>query len=232
MEKIRIQELPAALYLFAQITAGDKAYLEIFDKNISLSKKEDVDLLLIFLRKWGCRQFYTKDTDITTKNLMDWDKKNVQFLPNRTKNILQTTKSEIKTYVKLFDSLAHLTAAKNNNSLVTVGPVGAAKILFVLRKNIFIPWDKNICEKLGYSKDGKGYYDYLIYVKEILTELKEECKLSGIDFNKILTILDKSSASLTKLVDEYFFIKYTKKIDVRELKKISSEAFLNLNTSH
>jgi hypothetical protein len=60
------------------------------------------------------------------------------------------------------------------------------------------------------SKDGEGYTDYLIQVREALKQLKNECKELNIDIKKLPTLLERPHASLVKFIDEYYWLTVTR----------------------
>jgi len=121
----------------------------------------------------------------------------------------------------IFNNLANKIASKRKLNkkkiIVKVGPVGASKILFALRPNVFPPWDTPICKELKYTMSGEGYVIYLKDVQNHLLTLNRECHSSKISINNLPVILKREKSSLPKLIDEYNWITITKKINPQQL---------------
>ncbi len=65
---------------------------------------------------------------------------------------------------------------------VTFGPTAAAKILFVLRPNVFVAWDEPIRAGLRYDGSGHSYVNFLTRLREELLELKDQCRAVNLDW--------------------------------------------------
>jgi hypothetical protein len=107
---------------------------------------------------------------------------------------------------------------------ISIGPVGAAKILFALRQEFFPPWDNKIIEHFNFTKDSQGYFEYLIKLKSDLEKLRDSCKKSEVQFDKLPQILKRPKTTLTKLADEYWFISLTRACVPSEIIKRSRNA--------
>lgn len=211
-----IEELKITSFLFNKFSNDDKDYFELSEKNIDLKKSEDIENLLNLLRKWGCRQFKTNNNAISKKSFKAWNAKHESNLPSRKKTLLDLSDKTIHAFKGIFDDLSTSKACEralndNQNINVRIGSVGASKALFILRKNTFLPWDNPIIKDLGFSNDGEGYCNYLIKVKADLFIIKKECEQKKIDFYNLPTLLKRPTASLTKLIDDYYWVKITRK---------------------
>jgi hypothetical protein len=209
-----INELKIACYLYERFTDYDKGYrslrsIEVLDLNL----REHIVKLLEWLRSWGCRQFKTDDTEMSIKYLTDWYAKDSKLLPNHGLHLLNGDRLQLDLTTGIFDRLRNTKISEryNSTSEVTVGPVGAAKILFALRPNFYSPWDRPICQNKGYQLDGHGYIKYLEDIQVTLSELEKECKEGGLKIFDLVKITNRPFSTLPKLIDEYNWVTITNK---------------------
>ena len=156
-----INELKIACYLYERFTGFDIDYINLIQVgNLDLTRANHINSLIKWLRKWGCRQFKVENTNMSIRNLQQWYLENLSRLPELQINLHSCTDEYIINFVQLFNSLANtkISERNNNNKLisVSVGAVGAAKILFALRPNVFSPWDKPIYKHLKYHSTGES----------------------------------------------------------------------------
>jgi hypothetical protein len=90
--------------------------------------------------------------------------------------------------------------------LKAVGPVGAAKTLYILRPNIFPPWDRGIMRRLGYEESGSEYRRYLSGVAQQLHELSRD---TGIPVPQLPREVGRPESSPAKLIDEFNWVAIT-----------------------
>lgn len=209
-----INELKIACYLYERFTSYDKDYRDLRSiERLNLSEREHTGKLLEWLRSWGCRQFKKNDTEMSVRALSEWYSKDLKLLPPYGTNLLGGDKSLFELTTVIFDRLRNTKISERYNSTsdVTVGPVGAAKILFALRPYFYSPWDGPICQNKGYTLDGHGYIKYLKDIQETLSELEEECKERGLEIYDLVKITNRPISTLPKLIDEYNWVTITKK---------------------
>jgi len=217
-----LHELKIASYLMQVFSDEEKSYKKIALKEFNLNRGEDSKLLLKFLNEWGCRQFKIENHNDAAKALKKWYINMHLVLPKHTSCLISQGRKKIKEFIYMFDSLKDSYASTEIRGFTkTVGPVGAAKTLFALRKNMFPPWDNPIIDKLGFSRNGEGYTDYLLCVKDELLKLKQECHKYNIDIRQLPKILNRSHVSLVKFIDEYYWLTITSKCDPSEIIKLS-----------
>ena len=197
----------------------ESSYVDIatrhFNQNLS---SNDCKLIMKFLNDWGCRQFKKDNHKDASKYLIKWHKQAFKILPNHSLCLIDQSDNKIKQYSQIFDSLKESYASTDKRGIIkTFGPVGTAKTLFALRKNMFPPWDNAIIEKLDLSPDGVGYVKYLFLVKEELLKLKIECQKNNIELKKLPIILNNKYSSLVKLIDEYFWLTMTRNFEPNKL---------------
>jgi len=93
---------------------------------------------------------------------------------------------------------------------VSVGPTGAAKILFAIRPNALVAWDDSIREHYGYDGSGASYLAYLHRVRSILEELKDACNRNGFTLPQLPKQLGRNNSTVPKLIDEYYWVTIAK----------------------
>lgn len=209
-----INELKIACYLYERFTDYDKGYRNLREIEVlDLSTREHILKLLEWLRSWGCRQFKTDDTEMSIKHLTEWYSKDSERLPPSDLNLLNADIAHFEQTIDIFNRLQNTKISERYNSTsdVTVGPVGAAKILFALRPIFYSPWDRPICQSKGYQLDGVGYISYLNDIQETLEGLQKECKVIGIELSDLIKITNRPISSLPKLIDEYNWVTITNK---------------------
>ena len=220
-----LQELKIASYLMIVFSDQEKSYKKIAAKNFDLAIRADCTILLKFLNEWGCRQFKLDNHNEAAKGLTKWYKKASSSLPNQSSLLIDQSGKKIKEYCKIFDELRLTYASTDKRGVIkTVGPVGAAKTLFALRKNTFPPWDNPIIDKFEFSKNGEGYTNYLLQTKEELQILKTECKSHNIDIRQIPEILNRQHASLVKFIDEYYWLTITRNCNPTSIIELTKTA--------
>jgi len=209
---MRLFELTVACYIYPIIAGYDKSYCEFLKKtspSLNMLDSEHRKSLLIWLRKWGCRQFESDYGDKASNNLKSWYKVHNNLLPSLKKSILDISNNELKNTVKAYDTLKKVRASESK----TVGPTGASKILFALRSNLCPPWD--IAMRNGrYNGNAESYKKFLLYVREELAQLQKDCKKFGITMSGLPRKLGQAQSSLIKLVDEYHVVFVTRKFAV------------------
>lgn len=209
-----INELKIACYLYERFTSYDKDYRNLRSaERLNLCEREHTEKLLKWLRSWGCRQFKKEDTELSIKNLKDWYSKDSELLPGHLLQLLDGDRTVLDLTINIFDRLRNTKISERYNSTsdVTVGPVGAAKILFALRPYFYSPWDGPICQNKGYTLDGHGYIKYLKDIQETSFEIEKECKERGLEIYDLVKITNRPISTLPKLIDEYNWVTITKK---------------------
>ncbi|OGP74215.1 MAG: hypothetical protein A2V86_13865 [Deltaproteobacteria bacterium RBG_16_49_23] len=217
---MKLAHLRTACYLYNQFSDYDAKYLSLSTKypNLQLNDKDQVIALIEWLRSWGCRQFKKTAEKASMNSIMKWYEINESKLPSSNDCLIDYDLSaNKKTIIDLFNDLSNRRAATKERGDqgidVRIGPVGAAKTLFVLRSNLFSPWDTPIYKKLNLEGDGSGYIGYLSIIQKELKEVRAELSKSGIEWNALLEILDKRHKAYPKVIDEYFWITITRRCD-------------------
>jgi hypothetical protein len=230
---MKLKQLKIACYLYNNFTDYDSSYLEL-RKDIGSSAAINPDnckALMKWLRSWGCRQFVKECSESSETNLISWFTDNQSLLPDHSVHLIDFDLSENTQSIELlFDSLKSCIASRKkinkkneSKSDIRVGPVGAAKLLFAIRPNIFAPWDNPIFKHFEHNPTGKGYVAYLRKIQAELKELKIECNESGIQWEHLFTLLNKQHHSYPKLIDEYYWISITNNCKPEDIIRLASE---------
>lgn len=214
-----LQELKITSFLMSSLFSFESSYEEIASKHFGQNlRNNDCKLIMKFLNDWGCRQFKKDNHNEASKSLINWYNESFKILPNHSLDLMDQNDNKIKQYIQIFDLLKDSYASTDKRGTEkTFGPVGAAKTLFALRKNMFPPWDNAIMKELKLTPDGEGYIKYLFHVKQKLLNLKIECDKNNIDLKQLPIILNSKYSSLVKLIDEFFWLTITKKFKPQEL---------------
>ena len=109
----------------------------------------------------------------------------------------------------LKDKAASYKGSGTKRHVVTFGAVGAAKILFVLRMNVFLPWDREIRNTLDFGDTGSEYVRFLKYARQRLGEVIEDAHRFAITPEGIPDAVGRQGVPLPKLLDEYHWVTIT-----------------------
>jgi hypothetical protein len=207
-------ELGYACFLYGQFTDYDQSYLEflnITNGSPDLNNPEHRKALLVWLNRWGCRQFALDYHDLASQEILAWYNQHQSVLPPPERNLWELTEFELtsvsEAYGLLSGRIASIKTRRGGKSFpVSIGPTGAAKILFAVRPRYLPPWDDAIRRNLGYDKSEKSYLSYLRRVKSALEGLGASCQKNGFPLTELPARLGRRNSSVPKLIDEYYWI--------------------------
>lgn len=213
---MRLSDLAFACFLYAQFTDYDNSYLSFLQTtnyHLDLVNPGHRRALLTWLNQWGCRQFAIKYHELASSEILSWYTQFNSTLFGEDKNLWELTEAEINSVGPAYKVLSKKRAAfrkrKENTASVSVGPTGAAKILFAIRRNALIPWDVSIRNYYRYDGSSTSYLAYLHRIKSILKELKNACNRNGFTLQQLPNRLGRPNSTLPKLIDEYHWITIT-----------------------
>ena len=222
----RVQDIPTpipkstltgiafASYLYGLSSGYDTSLMD-FRRKVSglpdLDRPDHVETLIEWLRKWGCRQFALEYTQQAIGSIRSWYENHRQAIQNLPPELNSYQEDHFQIVEELFRTLSECIASYRRNNKVTVGPTGAAKILFALKPYAFPPWDYPIRDRLDFKSSEKGYTAFLKHTKEILVQLEKECIKQGFELSKLPTMIGRNQSSVVKLIDEYYWMVITKK---------------------
>ena len=216
---MKLADLAFACYIYSRMTDFDSSYrrfLEGTRPHLDPQLKEHQESLLTWLNQWGCRQFSKACYGLAAQQVAEWHKGiDAQIFP-LDKDLLTLTDSEFDLAGRIYGALVDKTACKRrgangSETTVTVGPTGAAKILFALRPHAFPPWDRAIRDELGFDGSAGSYSDYLRRARKHMEELRDDCNRRGICLADLPQALGRPLSSIAKLIDEYFWVTVSRK---------------------
>lgn len=215
---MRLAELACACYIYGQMTDYDRSYdrLRKFTRPwLDLENAQHRLALIQWLREWSCRQFVDKYRDLASEEIRKWYQKYGHRLPSLQRSLLDLTREELKVVEEAYADLAVRLAGRKNRhdgglNTVTIGPTGAAKILFALRPQALAPWDDSIRKHFQLDGSAAAYRRYLDIVRKELEELDGLCRRVGYQLSDLPTLLNRRISTPVKLIDEYFWITVSK----------------------
>ena len=213
-----LSELAFACFLYNRFTDSDKAYLLLLKKTggcTDLCDAKHRQALLEWLNQWGCRQFARRHHGLASRSILSWHGKHGKGLFPSNKNLWELNDQELISATVAFGALSGKIASyrtKSNGSpvTVTVGPTGAAKILFAVRPRALPPWDDPIRRFFGYDASKEGYLSYLRETRTMLEKLAISCEMNGLSLAELPKELGRPNSTLPKLIDEYHWVAVTR----------------------
>ncbi len=205
---MKLYELACACYVYAGFTNFDETYCDFLEQTksfLDMRSETHRKALLEWLNNFGCRQFEKSFYEKASQNLRVWYEEDGHLLPPLEKALQFLSDDELDNAKIAYKNLMNVKASETKR----VGPTGAAKILFTLRKDAFPPWDGAIRGN-RYDDSPESYRKFLITTKQQLFQLETECKEYGISLAELPELLGRSSSSLVKLVDEYNWVTITR----------------------
>ena len=215
---LNLYELAFTCYIYNFFTSFNQTYTELQKNtggNVDLIQEAHRKDLIVWLNKWGCRQFALDYHKEASEELLAWcGEGHVENLP-LGKNLWDINDQEMSQVGCIFDSLVCKVASRpvkgDKEIIKTFGPTGASKILFALRPNLAVPWDSYIRNGLGYSGNGNSYVEYLKRLIEEIEVLEKSCVENGHQLQKIPSIIGREGSTIPQLAGEYFWVTETKK---------------------
>ena len=179
-----------------------------------LLRPEHGQALLVWLNKWGCRQFARAHHDVARAQIAEWFTEHKRSLPPEDVDLWDATDRELQDAAHAYGQLTERTASYRNGGPIRVGPTGAAKILFALRPRLLPPWDDPI--RKDFNCDGSAD-SYARFVKDAVAEctgLAQESQQHGFHLSELPGRLGQPDATMPKLMDEYYWITITRGVSI------------------
>jgi hypothetical protein len=219
MKRIKLAELAFACDTYARISGYDKSYFEFLHATkpaIDFEQEQHVLALIKWLNAWGCRQFATKHHAMAAQEITYWYRSLGKQLHATETALLSLSEAEFAVIEQAYDGLStrpasHRRLTPERESVITIGPTGAAKILFALRPHAFIPWDTFMRNRYHLDGSGRSYCVYLQGVREQLRALDSECAEHGLALHDLPRAVGRPQSSLTKLIDEFHWVTISRK---------------------
>jgi hypothetical protein len=219
---MKLSDLAFTSYIYCGMTDYDSSYELFLDSSkpeINLKLDQHLYALLKWLNAWGCRQFSTEYHELAAKEIKEWYVEFNQRLISKDATILTLVEEDMKLIEHAFRSLASKTASNRNlqrgrQARIEIGPTGAAKILFSLRPSALIPWDDAMRKHFRLDGSSNSYCQYLGKVNKFVKEISLECNQNGFELSELPSRLGRPDSSITKLMDEYFWVTITRRCAV------------------
>jgi hypothetical protein len=212
---MRLFELAVATWVFGHVLDFDisyKAFLESVGGTLDLADPEHRNAMLVWLNKWGCRQFALAYHGEASDQIGAWYGERHGDLPTAERNLWELTGEELHAVTRAYDNLASRRASERiGTGGVRIGPTGAAKILFAARPRALPPWDDPIRRKLGFTGSPASYRAFLDDVRRCVDDLASECQRHGLRLDELPHRLGRPLSTVPKLVDEYYWVTLTRK---------------------
>jgi hypothetical protein len=185
-----------------RLVAGDR---------VDLTDATQAKACLVWLNAWGCRQFSVEHHEAAAGVLASWWVDWIDQLPPPEADIDQLDDNALRVVSSAYGDLAQREAgrgrlADGRESVLTVGPTGAGKILHIVRPRTFAPWDDPIRRALRLDPGSRGDLRYLTDVRDQVRSLRDTAVRNGLDADDIPSALGRPSSTLPKLVDEYNWV--------------------------
>jgi hypothetical protein len=210
---ININDLAYACQLYGKERNYDLSYinfLESINHYLDLINPLHRKSLLIWLNKWGCRQFATKYHELASEEILKWYKDNRSILPKEEINIWELKDNDLDliqiSYKNLKDITASFQKRKTGEVKKHAGPTGASKILFAFRPKSLIPWDGAIRNDFGEGDSGLAYIVYIKKVNETIKDLMIQCRKNNFEIEELPKKINRPFSTIPKLIDEYSWV--------------------------
>ncbi|BDV42758.1 hypothetical protein GURASL_16810 [Geotalea uraniireducens] len=212
-----LAELAFACHIYASMTDYDSSYCDFrskIDDELDLTDADHRQALITWLNQWGCRQFSKECHGLASAQILQWYEDCREMLPMKGADLLSIAPYELESaseaYAKLTKMIACRKPRGERTVVVTVGPTGAAKILFALRPNVLVPWDEPIRAKFNYDSSEQSFYRFHMTIKEELSMLESQCKKLGVALKDLPQLLNRQHSTTPKLIDEFYWVTITR----------------------
>lgn len=214
LDKVDLGDLAFSSYIYCRSTKYDCRYQEFISRvggDICLSDPSHGAALLKWLNGWGCRQFAVDQHTAASRRLLQWSAEYADHLPPPGERLDALDDKTLARVAYAYEALRPLTASVRKDGVrMTVGPTGAAKIMFALRPRQLPPWDDPIRAVLGYKGDMDSYFQYLLSVQNTIRRLHLQLESVGLDEQAFSALIDRPDVTLPKLIDEYMWMTVTR----------------------
>ncbi len=210
---MRLFELAYCCRIYGEVAGYDRAlgrFLAGTGGAVDLSDPKHRALTLQWLRDWGCRSLRTEDDRRSSRALKAWWATWVAELPT-VDATLDTLDDDVldagaEAYADLAGRVGPRRQLRERVIDIQFGPTTAAKAMFAVRPNAFLPWDDAIRKKLGYKADAAAYRRALTRARD---ELREAVRDANVDPAEMPRLIGRPESTPPKLVDEHDWVRYT-----------------------
>lgn len=212
-----LYELAFSCFIFKHLEGVTlKEFLKEVNNAPDLKNSNHRKALIRWLNEMGCRNFAIKYHAHASEELLSWYSEFNRRLCDANKKLWEFSDGEIDSISELFDKLSKKIASYRKNKIeVRFGPTAASKILFAIRPQAFMMWDKAIRKELNFDGSGASYVNYLRDAKNIIKDLENQCIKKGFELLQLPKKIGREYSSVVKLIDEYHWIAITKKKEIQ-----------------
>ena len=209
---MRLYELAYGCRLFGELAGADTASADLNTATkgrVDLGNPAHAKALLVWLNKWGCRQFAIEHHPTAASMLADWGARWIDSLPKPNASLSKLSTRRLATtadaYADLKDRQASTRRTPNGKiAIVTVGrPTGAGKALHALRPRVRGALGRpHVRRALHSTGDANSYLAYLLDVQQQMRGIEAEAASMGIAAKDIPKVLGRPTSSLPKMIDD------------------------------
>ena len=167
----------------------DKAYNELILPIKDKNSWRNIDSIIDFVRRWNRRVPIEKNKEKIKKVILN--------LKNEFKSLEKYNIENLEFNSRNINKIRNIF---NKFSKTVLKSTGTTKLMFGINPNLFVMWDKGICNKYGVYPNSAGY---IIFMKIMQKEIKEVLK----KHNK-KDLIKETNRTLPKLIDEYNWINF------------------------
>jgi hypothetical protein len=214
---MKLFELAYACPLYAAFTDFDKSINRFRAETrpaLDLGQPTHRKALLVWLNSWGCMHLATRYHSMASNALKKWGLRYLDRLPHDGLELVELPNHALDGAAEAYGDLkgrrASMRVGPSGPIPVAFGPTAAAKVLHALRPNAFPPWDDPIRTHLGYDGSRNSYGQFLSSVQKNIRRLEEEAAQLGVSATEIPALVRRENSSLTKLIDEFYWVTITK----------------------
>lgn len=212
-----LAELAIACYCFQQVDKSDVHFTRLRERtngDIDLSRVDHRLAVILFLSGCGCRQFAVADHELAAEELGAWYGEWSGSLPPVGVRLMSLDDPALDAVGAAYDALCNRTASRKSPlRRVTFGPTGASKTLFAVRPDALAPWDEAIRVHMQH-RGVREYAGFLRQVRDIARGLQDACRAAGFELTELPERVGRTGMSALKLIDEYFWVKLTRKFEI------------------
>jgi len=179
--------------------------------HLDLAVEEQRVALIGWLRSWGSRHLRRADTPQTSEVLRVWWETWSARLPDEQITLNELGRADLDAAALAFDALrtapAAARAAAAGPVAITLGDTAAAKAMFALRPQAFLPWDEPIRRGFGWTGGGAAYVTLLELSAAALDGLARRL---AVPVRDLPGLLGRPRSTPPRLVDEFLWLRLTR----------------------
>jgi hypothetical protein len=164
-----------------------------------------------WLRAWGCGHLRRADTGMTAAAQRDWWSDWGRRLPAEHATLSELGEPDLIEAGHAYDALRRAPAARRNlkdgEVDVAFGPSAAAKAMFTVRPQAFLPWETPIRQAFTWSEGSDAYLSLLRLSAQNLDDLARRL---AVPVSDLPAVLGRPESSPPKLIHEYLWIRIMK----------------------